>query len=373
MNLSGLKIKTFGPVRLHLDRAEARAGNWFCLQGWVAGLRRGPLSAGAGWGTAHLLVVERPDVCAALEMDADLVSGFTLHLLAPEPPPAGRLEIFLRCDGADFARLRFLAPRAGRLPLLPFATLAAVALTRNLYRRPDSGLKVDQCDDIVFLEHGAIAPRGLKYTFDNTRIGNYHPDIVEYISRPGSIGLDIGCGLRDTLFANMVTQDIYPSPTATLITRPETRKLPFADNSFDLIVLDSVLEHVPDPVAMLAEARRLLKPGGRIHGDAPFLQPLHLEPHHYFNFTPFGLAVVAEKAGLNLEYAAAEDHQRPEFTLEWLLRRTLEVVSGAEAEALRNMRVGELFDTMAGNKNCIAYPPSALRELAAGFRFHMMK
>ena len=81
------------------------------------------------------------------------------------------------------------------------------------------------------------------------------------------------------------------------------------------------LQHVPDPVALLAESCRFLKPGGLIFGDVPFLQPLYLAPHHYFNFTPYGLEVVAKNAGLELQYAAAEAHQRPEFSPEWLLRR----------------------------------------------------
>ena len=41
-------------------------------------------------------------------------------------------------------------------------------------------------------------------------------------------------------------------------------KLPFADNSFDYIHTSGVLHHVPDPIKILLEFSRILKPGGMI-------------------------------------------------------------------------------------------------------------
>ncbi len=40
------------------------------------------------------------------------------------------------------------------------------------------------------------------------------------------------------------------------------RRLPFADNSFDVVISNSVLEHIPDLDQALVEMRRVLKPGG---------------------------------------------------------------------------------------------------------------
>ena len=50
--------------------------------------------------------------------------------------------------------------------------------------------------------------------------------------------------------------------------------LPFATGSFDLVLSHAVIEHVADPAAYLREARRVLKPDGRLFlQTAPYLAP----------------------------------------------------------------------------------------------------
>jgi SAM-dependent methyltransferase len=41
-------------------------------------------------------------------------------------------------------------------------------------------------------------------------------------------------------------------------------RLPFTDGCFDVVLIRDVLHHVPEPQTVLAEARRVLRPGGRI-------------------------------------------------------------------------------------------------------------
>jgi SAM-dependent methyltransferase len=48
------------------------------------------------------------------------------------------------------------------------------------------------------------------------------------------------------------------------LTLADARDLPFADGYFDGCRIERVLQHVPDPAAVLREVHRVLRPGGRI-------------------------------------------------------------------------------------------------------------
>lgn len=46
-------------------------------------------------------------------------------------------------------------------------------------------------------------------------------------------------------------------------------RFPFEADAFDVVVAGELLEHVRDPVHIVAEARRVLRPGGRLVGSVP--------------------------------------------------------------------------------------------------------
>lgn len=75
----------------------------------------------------------------------------------------------------------------------------------------------------------------------------------------------------------------------------------FEDESFDTILNLQVLEHVMDPITMVEESARVLKSGGYGVYLIPQTGVVHLEPHHYYNFTVFWIREVMARAGLTIE------------------------------------------------------------------------
>lgn len=57
--------------------------------------------------------------------------------------------------------------------------------------------------------------------------------------------------------------------------------IPEADGSFDAVMCIEVLEHLPQPLAALAEFARLLRPGGQLILTAPFASLTHYAPYHF--------------------------------------------------------------------------------------------
>jgi SAM-dependent methyltransferase len=84
----------------------------------------------------------------------------------------------------------------------------------------------------------------------------------------------------------LVETDVSYGPNTTIIC--DAHEIPFADNSFDLIIAQAVLEHVLDPFQCVIEMNRVLKNGGLIYAETPFMQQVHGGKYDFLRFTDLG-------------------------------------------------------------------------------------
>lgn len=79
-----------------------------------------------------------------------------------------------------------------------------------------------------------------------------------------------------------------------------SQSLPFADSQFDTVLSSDVIEHLPDPVLAFREMGRILKPGGTLLLNTPFLYMLHEIPHDFYRHTRYSLERLAALSGMDV-------------------------------------------------------------------------
>jgi SAM-dependent methyltransferase len=83
-------------------------------------------------------------------------------------------------------------------------------------------------------------------------------------------------------------------------TQDLTKPLRLDDGAFDTVILSDVLEHIPTPDALISETGRILRRGGTLIMNVPFLYGLHEMPYDYYRYTESALRRFAENAGLQV-------------------------------------------------------------------------
>ena len=115
--------------------------------------------------------------------------------------------------------------------------------------------------------------------------------------------IDLGCGNKPylSLFNGRIDSyvgcDFVQNQFNTVDIICDVCEVPFPDEHFDTCFTTQVLEHVKEPPAMIREAFRLLKSGGKLILSAPLYWPEHGEPYDYSRFTRYGLDELLTKSG----------------------------------------------------------------------------
>lgn len=121
--------------------------------------------------------------------------------------------------------------------------------------------------------------------------------------------LELGCGAmpyhplyRERTSAVWCTdwpQSLHQQPHADLFCDLNVH-LPLKSEMADTVLLADVLEHIYQPEALLAEVVRVLRPGGVLLLNTPFMYWVHEAPHDYYRYTPYALQRLAQDAGFEV-------------------------------------------------------------------------
>jgi SAM-dependent methyltransferase len=123
--------------------------------------------------------------------------------------------------------------------------------------------------------------------------------------------LDLGCGPRN--IDGTIRCDLELEPPGI---RADAARLPLASQSFDCVIATALLEHVPHPRRVVREIRRVLRPGGLVYIEIPFLEGFHADPDDYQRLTFRGLDVLLR----DFDIVDREVCVGPSSALSWILR-----------------------------------------------------
>lgn len=235
-------------------------------------------------------------------------------LVRLSPRPAGQglafyypAEYFRPADPTLSNDLSILRRRAARLR----GALRDAVLTRLGYEVPRGGLARRIAGHLPAAWLHRSAPYGM---------GPRFPPFV-----PGGSALDIGCG--NGAFLGMLKRHgwevagVDTSPRAAELAKRtfdidvfvgQVCDAPFPAESFDVIHMSHLIEHVTDPVRLMSKVADLARPAARIYVETPNVESFGRRrggeywvpwdaPRHLYLFSPPTLHDVLSGAGLEVE------------------------------------------------------------------------
>lgn len=102
-------------------------------------------------------------------------------------------------------------------------------------------------------------------------------------------GATVGLGCDEIIQdqeLQFISFDIYASSKTNFVA--DAHSIPLENECIDGVIIQSVLEHVINPQLVVDEIFRVLKYGGVVYSDTPFLQQVHEGPYDFTRFTNSG-------------------------------------------------------------------------------------
>lgn len=182
-----------------------------------------------------------------------------------------------------------------------------VALLKNEIKKTYAAVSQEPGTDFVFPTGRAWA-EDLDYPEELSRVPETAVESFAGVANPFSLGrlspgelvLDVGCGAgTDTLVAAQMVApegrvtgiDMTPEmiakarsaaaemgATNVQFVDGDVERLPFGDESFDVVISNGVIDLIPNKDAVFSELQRVLRPGGRIQiADVTIQKPVSEE------------------------------------------------------------------------------------------------
>ena len=126
-------------------------------------------------------------------------------------------------------------------------------------------------------------------------------DIKEIVKNKNVV--DIGCGygrnksIVESVGGKWVGVEPFEGGANNVVGNAED--LPFKDNTFDVAIMDAVLEHIPDVGKAFSEVARVLKPRGVFIGYVAYMECFHEISYSHLSFK--ALEHYSKINGMNLE------------------------------------------------------------------------
>ena len=135
--------------------------------------------------------------------------------------------------------------------------------------------------------------------------------------------IDLGSYNR-RFYPKSINVDIFEQDTD--IVTDITRTIPIESNSVDFIACTAVLGHVSDPKFVVSEILRILRKGGVVWCDIPFMQPYHSAPNDFQRFTLNGIRHLFR----NFEIVESGPAYPNGFAMKWILEtfRNTSMING---------------------------------------------